>query len=66
MTDAELKLWENQIFTKVVMDKLKEQQKQFKERENSGEKVTYEYLIDKYEVDTETRERLKKLILENK
>lgn len=46
---------ENEIFTKLVIDKLKEQRA----------KGITDFLLDKAEIHKTTAERLKKLILEN-
>jgi hypothetical protein len=48
MTDAEVKQMENEVFTKLVIDLLKQQKAEGKK----------EFLLDKYEVDRETKERL--------
>jgi len=48
----ELIQWENEIFTKLVIDLLKEQRA-------NGIK---EFILDKYEVDRLTKERLKDLL----
>ncbi len=57
---------ENEVFTKVVMDLFKEQQAAFAARQKNGEHVKFEYLLDKYEVDMITRERLKKILSEQR
>jgi hypothetical protein len=44
-----LTLWENEIFTKLVIDLLKQQRAEGKN----------EFLLDKYEVDKLTKERLR-------
>jgi hypothetical protein len=54
MTTAELVQWENEIFTKLVIDLLKQQRAEGKT----------EFLLDKFEVDRLTKERLKKLLVE--
>lgn len=52
MTDTEITLIQNQIYTKLVIDLLKQQRA-------DGIK---EFLLDKYEVDKMTKERLKKVL----
>lgn len=52
MTDADLKQWENEVFTKLVIDLLKQQRAEGKK----------EFLLDKYEVDLLTKDRLKMLL----
>jgi len=54
MTIEELSQWENEIFTKLVIDLLKEQRAEGKK----------EFLLNKYEVDKMTMERLKTLLNE--
>lgn len=54
MSMDELTQWENEIFTKLVIDLLKQQRAEGKK----------EFLLDKFEVDSITKERLKKLLLE--
>jgi len=56
MTPDEMMLWENEIFTKLVIDMLKEQRAQGKK----------EFLLDKFEVERITKERLKALLSEQK
>ncbi len=56
MTDQELTQIENEIFTKLMIDLLKQQRAEGKK----------EFLLDKYEVDRMTKERLKKILAENK
>ena len=55
MTDAEITQWQNEIFTRLVIDELKKQRAEGKK----------EFLLDKYEVDRITKERLVKLLAEN-
>jgi len=55
MSPDEIKEWENEIFTKLVIDLLKQQRAEGKK----------EFLLDKYTVDQMTKERLKKLLVEN-
>ncbi len=55
MTIGELTQWENEIFTKLVIDLLKQQRAEGKK----------EFLLDKYEVDRLTKERLKTLLEES-
>ena len=57
MTDAEITQWENEIFTKVVIDELRQQR-------TNGVAIK-DYLLDKYEIDRITKERLVKLLAEN-
>lgn len=54
MTIEEITLIENQIFTQLLLEEFRKQRK---------EGVT-EFLIDKYEIDKKTKERLKKIISE--
>ena len=54
MTVAEMSQWENEIFTKLVIDLLKQQRAEGKK----------EFLLDKFEVDRLTKERLKQLLTE--
>lgn len=55
MTEKEIIQIENEIYTKIVMD-------EFKRQRSEGVK---EYLLDKYEMDRLTKERLKKILMEN-
>ena len=57
MTDAEITRWQNEIFTKLVIDELKQQR-------TDGVAIK-DYLLDKYEIDRITKERLVKLLAEN-
>ena len=52
MTIDDLKQWENEIFTKLVIDLLKQQRAEGKK----------EFLLDKYEVDKLTKKRLRALL----
>ena len=54
MTVEEMTLIENQIFTQLLLDEFRKQRK-------AG--VT-EFLIDKYEIDKQVKDRLKKIITE--
>ncbi len=54
MTAEEITLIENEIFTKLVIDLLKQQRAEGKT----------EFLLDKFLVDSTTKERLKKLLKE--
>ncbi|MBS1586025.1 MAG: hypothetical protein JSS82_10835 [Bacteroidetes bacterium] len=54
MKPEELLQIENEIFTKLVIDLLKQQRAEGKK----------EFLLDRYEVETLTKERLKKLLTE--
>ncbi len=56
MTENEIIQIENEIFTKLVIDLLKQQR-------TDGIK---EFCLDKYEVDRQTKERLKKLLSEQR
>lgn len=56
MTDIETIQIENEIFTKIVMD-------EFRKQKAAGVK---EYLLDKYAIDKETKERLRKILSEYK
>ena len=55
MTDADIKQMENEVFTKLVIDLLKQQKAEGK----------MEFLLDRYEVDKVTKERLVQLLKEN-
>lgn len=55
MTEREIIQMQNEIFTKLVIDELKKQRAEGKT----------EFLLDKYEIDRITGERLKKILLEN-
>lgn len=56
MTEKEIIQIENEVFTKLVIDMLKQQR---------AEGIT-EFLLDKFEVDRITKEKLKKILIENK
>lgn len=56
MTETEIIQIQNEIFTKLVIDTLKEQR-------NKGIK---DFLLDKYEIDRITKERLKKILSEQR
>jgi len=58
MTEKEIIQIENEIFTKLVIDLLKQQRTDGVQPKN--------YLLDKYEVDRITKERLKKILSEQK
>ncbi len=53
MTETEIIQIENEIFTKLVIDLLKQQRAEGKK----------EFLLDKFEVDKITKERLKKFLV---
>lgn len=55
MSPQVLTQWENEIFTKLVIDLLKQQRAEGKK----------EFLLDKYEVDKLTKERLRALLSES-
>ena len=55
MTEAEIIQIQNEIFTKLVIDLLKEQRA----------KGIKDFCLDKYEVDRLTKEKLKKYLAEN-
>ena len=55
MKPEEITQWENEIFTKLVIDELKKQKADGKT----------EFLLDKFEVDRITKERLKTLLAES-
>ena len=57
MTEAEIIHIQNEIFTKLVIDTLKQQR-------TDGVPVK-DYLLDKYEIDRLTKEKLKKILSEN-
>lgn len=54
MSPADFTQWENEVFTKLVIDLLKQQRAEGKK----------DFLLDKYEVDRLTKERLTALIKE--
>lgn len=56
MTEKEIIQIENEIFTKLVIDTLKQQR--------ADGIQPKDYLLDKYEVDRITKERLKKILSE--
>ena len=56
MTEKEIIQIENEIYTKLVMD-------EFKRQRAEGIK---DYLLDKYQIDKETKDRLKKMLDEMK
>jgi len=56
MTEKEIIQIENEIYTKIVMDEFRRQK---------AEGVT-EYLLDKYEMDRLTKEKLKNILSEAK
>ncbi len=56
MTDTEIVQIQNEIFTKLVIDMLKQQRA-------DGIK---DFLLDKYKVDAEVKERLKKMLNEDR
>ena len=58
MTEKEIIQIENEIFTKLVIDTLKQQR-------TDGVAIK-DYLLDKYEIDRITKERLKKILSEQK
>ena len=57
LSEAEIIRMQNEVFTKLVIDLLKQQRA-------DGRKPD-EYLLDKYEVDRMTKEKLVKLMAEN-
>ena len=56
MTEKEIIQIENEVFTKIVMD-------EFKKQRAEGVK---EYCLDKYEIDKRTKEKLTKILKENR
>ncbi len=54
MTEADIRQMENEVFTKLVIDTLKQQRADGKT----------EFLLDKYEIDKTVQERLRKLLSE--
>lgn len=58
MTEVEIMQIQNEIFTKLVIDTLKQQR-------TDGVPVG-DYLLDKYEIDKLTAERLKKMLAEER
>lgn len=55
MTPEEIAQWENEIFTKLVIDELKRQRAEGKT----------EFLLNRFEIEQQTKEKLKKLLLES-
>lgn len=58
MTVGEITLIENQIFTQLLLDEFRKQRK-------AGAKEPTDFLIDKFEIDKQTKERLKKILAEH-
>jgi hypothetical protein len=58
MSPEKLTQYQNEIYTKIIMDELQRQKK-------AGTAIG-DYLLDKYEIDRLTAERLKQLILQEK
>lgn len=58
MTEDEVTRIENEVFTKIIMDELQRQKK-------AGTAIG-DYVLDKYEIDQLTKERLKKMLNEQK
>jgi hypothetical protein len=58
MTEAEIRQIQNEVFTKLVIDLLKQQR-------TDGVPVN-EYCLDMYEVSRLTAEKVKKILLEQK
>jgi hypothetical protein len=59
MTSEELTLIQNQIYTQLLLDEFKRQRKE-------GAIEPSDFLIDKYQIDMQTAERLKKILAENR
>jgi hypothetical protein len=58
MTSETLAQYQNEIYTKIIMDELQRQKK-------AGTKIG-DYLLDKYEIDKQTAERLKWVLSQEK
>ncbi len=58
MTSDELTLIQNQIYTQILLGEFKRQRKE-------GAKENADFLIDKYQIDKMTAEKLKKILAEN-
>lgn len=56
MTPEEIAQWENEIFTKLVIDELKRQKA-------NGQT---DFLLNRFEIEQQTKERLKKLLVGNR
>lgn len=54
MTPEEIAQWENEIFTKLVIDELKRQKA-------NGQT---DFLLNRFDIEQQTKERLKKMLLE--
>jgi len=59
MNADEITLIENQIYTQILLDEFKKQRKE-------GAIAPSDFLIDKYQIDKLTTEKLKKILAENK
>jgi hypothetical protein len=59
MTIEEINLIQNQIYTQLLLDEFKKQRK-------SGAVEPTDFLIDKYEIDKLTAEKLKKILLDTR
>lgn len=58
MSPDKITQYQNEIYTKIVMDELQRQKK-------AGTKIG-DYLLDKYEIDKQTTEKLKQLLSQEK
>ncbi len=58
MTSEEVTLIQNQIYTQILLDEFRRQRK-------AGANAPADFLIDKYEIDKLTNERLKKILKES-
>lgn len=56
MTPEEIAQWENEIFTKLVIDDLKRQKAEGKT----------EFLLNRFEIEQQTKEQLKKMLQEGR
>ncbi len=56
MTDAEIIQIQNEVYTRIVIEELQKQK--------IAGKPIIEYVLDKYEIDRLTKERLKKILSE--
>ena len=59
MKIEELTLIENQIYTQLLLEEFKKQRK-------AGAIAPADFLLDKYEVDRQTKDKLKEYLTENK
>ena len=55
MTEEEITLIQNQVFTQILLDEFKRQRKE-------GAKIDSDFLLDKYAIDKLVAERVKKIL----